>query len=143
MRAYNMCAYHLFQHRRGRRPMWTYSHSLETPASADAIFALYADVASWPRWDSGLERLELDGPFASATEGTMFLFGQEPLRMRLKSVTPGRGFEDETPLPDAGVVVRARHCLEPLGQGGTRITHIVNIDGPGADALGPTIGPAI
>jgi hypothetical protein len=123
--------------------MWTYTHRLETTASADAIFALYADATTWPDWDAGLERMELDGPFVAGTTGTMFAFGQEPLRMRLKTVDAGRGFEDETPVPGAGVVVRVRHCLEPLSQGGTLITYTVTIDGPAADTVGPTLGPAI
>lgn len=123
--------------------MWTYAHSLTTTASADAILALYADVATWPAWDAGLDRLELDGPFAAGTTGTMFATGQQPLRIRLKTVDAGRGFEDETPVPDAGVVVRVRHCLEPVGQGGTLITHTVTIHGPASDTVGPQIGPAI
>ena len=123
--------------------MWTYTHSLETSASADAIFALYADVATWPTWDASLERMELEGPFAAGTRGTMVMQGQDPLPMRLVAVDAGRGFEDETPVPDAGVVVRVLHRLEPVRGGGTVITHTVTIDGPAADAVGPTIGAAI
>jgi hypothetical protein len=123
--------------------MWSYAHSLETSASAKAVFALYADVATWPAWDAGLERVELNGPFAAGTSGTIVVVGQVPLRMRLVSVEAGRGFEDETPVPGAGVVVHVRHCLEPLAQGGTRITHLVSIDGPAADTVGPQLGPAI
>jgi hypothetical protein len=73
----------------------------------------------------------------------MVVSGQEPLGMRLVAVDAGRGFEDETPVPDAGVVVHVRHCLEPLPHGGTRITHVVSIYGPAADAVGPHLGPAI
>jgi hypothetical protein len=123
--------------------MWTYTHSLETSASAEAIFALYADVATWPSWDASLERMTLDGPFAAGTRGVMYLSGQDPLPMRLVAVVDGLGFEDETPVPDAGVVVRVVHRLEPLHSGGTVITHVVTIDGPAADAVGPTLGPAI
>jgi hypothetical protein len=123
--------------------MWTYTHAIETTAAAEAIFALYADTGSWPEWDAGLERMALNGPFATGTTGSMTLRGQEPMAMRLAWVEAGRGFEDETPIPGADAVVRVRHTLEPLGEGGTRITHALTIDGPAANALGPTIGPAI
>jgi uncharacterized protein YndB with AHSA1/START domain len=123
--------------------MWTVEHSLETSADPETIFALYRDVAAWPRWDAGLERMQLDGPFAVDTTGTMVIAGQEPLRMRLTWVEDGRGFEDETPIPGADVVVRVRHSLEPLDRGGTRITHTLSIDGPNADSLGPNLGRAI
>jgi hypothetical protein len=123
--------------------MWSVEHSLDTSASPETIFDLYRDVDGWPRWDAGLERMELDGPFAVGTTGTMVVAGQPPLRMRLAWVEAGRGFEDETPIPDAGVVVHVRHALQPLEHGGTRITHTLVIDGPNADTVGPTIGPAI
>lgn len=123
--------------------MWTVTHTRETSASAEAIFARYADVATWPEWDAGLERMTLDGPFATGTTGTMVVRGQDPLLMRLVAVAPGRGFEDETSVAGAGVVVRVRHQLDPLDRGGTLITHVVTIDGPAADTVGPTLGAAI
>jgi Polyketide cyclase / dehydrase and lipid transport len=123
--------------------MWTYTHSLETTASPDAVFALFKDVDTWPEWNAGLERMVLDGPFATGTNSTMFVAGQDPLVARLVWVKEGRGFEDETPIPDAGVVVRVRHCLEPLSDGGALITYAATLDGPAADTLGPTLGAAI
>jgi hypothetical protein len=123
--------------------MWTVEHTIATIASAETVFALYRDVATWPRWDAGLERLDLDGPFAVDTTGTMVVAGQAPLRLRLAWVEDGRGFEDETTIPGADVVVRVRHRLQPLEQGGTRITHTLSIEGPGADTVGPQLGPSI
>jgi Polyketide cyclase / dehydrase and lipid transport len=123
--------------------MWSVEHSLDTRARPATVFDLYRDVAGWPRWDAGLERMQLDGPFAVGTTGTMVVAGQPPLRLRLVWVEEGRGFEDETTIPDAGVVVHVRHELQPLEHGGTRITHTLSVQGPNADTLGPTIGPAI
>lgn len=123
--------------------MWTYDYSAETTADPDAIFDLFRDVTSWPRWNAGVESMELDGPFAAGTTGTMKVPGQDPLRMRLVWVEPGRGFEDETDIPGAGIVVRVRHALAALDRGRTRITYGVTIDGPAAEALGPVLGPQI
>ncbi|HEY6783114.1 MAG TPA: SRPBCC family protein [Candidatus Dormibacteraeota bacterium] len=123
--------------------MWTYDYSAETVAEPEAIFDLFRDVATWPRWNPGVESMELDGAFAAGATGTMKTPGQDPLRMRLLSVEDGRGFEDETEIPGAGVVVRVRHALSTLSDGRTKITYGVTIDGPAADAVGPEIGPEI
>src|SRR2546422_8128367 len=123
--------------------MWSYEHSVETSAGATTVFAIFEDVGTWAEWNTGVERMELNGRFAAGTTGTMFMPGQDPLAFRLIWVTEGQWFEDETEIADAGVIVRVRHSLEILSQGGTRITCAANIDGPAADAVGPSIGPAI
>ena len=123
--------------------MWSTEYSGETTATADQIFRLFESVDTWHTWNAGVERMELDGAFAAGTTGTMFVPDQDPLTFRLVWVEESRGFEDETEIPDAGVIVRVRHWLEPLGQGGTRITYRCVIDSPGGDKLGRNIGPAI
>src|SRR5579885_966594 len=123
--------------------MWEYEHSIETAARPEAIFALYADVATWPRWDDGIADLRLYGPFAVGTPGVLTPKGQDPLPFRLSAVWPDRGFADETEIPGAGLLLRFVHTLTPLGDGRTRITHRVEIDGPAAGTLGPEIGPGI
>ncbi|MGD0195393.1 MAG: SRPBCC family protein [Candidatus Dormibacteria bacterium] len=123
--------------------MWTYDCSAETSARPDVIFDLFRDVSTWPRWNAGVESMDLDGPFVAGTTGTMKVPGQDPMRMRLTAVDTGRGFEDETEIPGAGVVVRVRHALTVLDNGRTRIDYGATIDGPAADTLGPIIGPDI
>ena len=66
---------------------------------------------------------------------------QSRLRFRLVWVEPGRGFEDETELPDAGVLVRVRHLLEPAGDGHTRITYACSVEGP--EEFGAAVGTAV
>jgi hypothetical protein len=123
--------------------MWTYEHSLETRVRAETIFEILRDVERWPEWNPGVERIDLDGPFATGTAGVMVIPDQGSLSFRLVWVGEGRGFEDETAIPGADVVVRVRHSLEPLAAGGTRITYRATVEGPAADALGPEIGPAV
>ncbi len=123
--------------------MWTDEHSQTTSAGIAEIFPLLRDVASWPEWNEGVESITLEGPFAAGTRGVMAIPGQEPLSFRLIWVEPEQGFEDETDVPDAGVVVRVRHTVEPLPEGGSRITYRATIDGPAADEVGPQIGPGI
>ncbi len=53
--------------------MWSKEYSAESTASAEALFAILADVAGWPQWNAGVERVELNGPFAAGTTATMVL----------------------------------------------------------------------
>src|SRR3984893_4431422 len=86
--------------------MWTYENSIETAASAEAIFEILRDVSRWHEWNQGVERIDLDGPFATGTAGVMVIPDQGSLSFRLAWVGQARGLEDETEIPDAEVVVR-------------------------------------
>lgn len=117
--------------------MWTHEHAVETTASPAAVFARYADVATWPAWDRGMELVELDGPFATGSAGRMRPAGFETLPFTLAWVEDGVGFTDETPF--MGHVLRFVHRLEPLAAGGTRVVHRVEIEGPAAGEIGPNV----
>lgn len=45
--------------------------------------------------------------------------------------------------PCSCVPLLFRHTLTPLDGGGTRVTHQLEISGPGADKVGPELGPQI
>lgn len=123
--------------------MWTYEHSIETAAKAETIFEILRDTSRWSEWNSGVERIDLNGPFGTGTEGVMVIPEQGSLPFRLAWVGEGQGFEDETDIPGAEVLVRVRHSLEPLAAGGTRITYRATVEGARADTLGLEIGPAV
>ncbi|GHC88045.1 SRPBCC family protein [Streptomyces flavofungini] len=120
--------------------MWDYEYSLETTASPEAVWALYADTTSWPKWDSGLESMQLDGPLAAGTTGTLVPKGQGTLPFTVSEATPHRSFTDETQLGE--LTLRFIHTLEPSGNI-TKVTHRVEIDGPAADHVGPEMGPKV
>jgi hypothetical protein len=118
---------------------FSYTHAVEADVSADAVWSLYDDVATWPSWDAQAELITREGPFAEGATGTMKFRDQTPLTYRLTKVEPQREFVDETPLGD--IVVRVSHRLEPLGTGRLRITYAVDIDGPKEQT--EQVGPAI
>jgi Polyketide cyclase / dehydrase and lipid transport len=118
---------------------YSYTHSVETNVTPQAIWALYEDVTTWPSWDPQAERITRDGPFQAGTTGTMTFIGQEPLAYRLAKVEPLREFVDETPV--GSLVVRVSHILDPLRNGGSRITYSAEIDGPEDEAQ--QVGPMI
>jgi uncharacterized protein YndB with AHSA1/START domain len=121
--------------------MWEYEHSQETTATPDALWRHWSDMAAWPQWNAGIEKLEVDGPFAVGTTFTMTPPGEDPIRMRLVEIVPGELFTDEA---DGGdFVVRTEHRLERLSAGRTRVVYRTEITGPAADQIGPEVGPAI
>ena len=121
--------------------MWEYEHSVGTTVPAEALWRHWSDVAAWPAWNEGIEKIEIDGPFQAGTGFVMTPPGAEPIPMRLTEVVPGELFTDEM---DGGeFVVRTVHRLEPAGDGQTRITYRTEISGPAADQIGPELGPAI
>lgn len=118
--------------------MWTTSATAQTTASVERVWAVYLDVANWPRWDRGLASYRLDGPFATDTAGYLQPVGGPELPFTLALVEDGHSFIDRTPIgPDAAII--GRHELTPLA-GGTQITHIIEIDGPDADQLAEAMG---
>jgi hypothetical protein len=115
---------------------FSYEHSVEGPASAETVWALWSDVSRWTEWDESLESVTLSGPFAEGSGGTMTIKGQGAIPFTLTSVDPGIGFVDETSVP--GALLRFTHRVERLASG-VRVTHSVVIEGPAAEVLGPVV----
>src|SRR6188768_922386 len=118
---------------------YSYTHTVVSDATPQAIWALYEDVTTWPDWDAQAERITRDGPFQAGTTGTMKFIGQEPLAYRLAKVQPQHEFVDETPV--GPLIVRVSHVVDPLPDGRSRITYRAEIDGPEAEAQ--QVGPMI
>ncbi|ADP80049.1 SRPBCC family protein [Pseudofrankia inefficax] len=121
--------------------MWEYEHSVETTATPEALWRHWSDMAAWPEWNDGIEKIEVGGPFAVGTRFTMTPPGDDPIEMRLVEITPGELFTDEM---DAGdFVVRTEHRLERVDGGRTRVVYRTEITGAAAEQVGPQLGPAI
>jgi uncharacterized protein YndB with AHSA1/START domain len=121
--------------------VWTKEYSADSTASPERLFAILEDTDSWPEWNAGVERIEMDGPFTAGTTATMVLPDKTRLRFRVVWVERGRGFEDETEVPETGVLVRVRHVLQPLADRHTRISYTCVVDGP--NEIGAEIGAAV
>lgn len=121
--------------------MWATEQSIETMASPEGIWQLWSDVGRWPQWNADLDRAELSGPFAAGSMVTMFPRQQDPIELRIAEALEPERFVDEAHLGD--VVVRTTHRVERLEGDRSRIVYAMEITGPGADTLGPQIGPEI
>jgi len=117
--------------------MWTDSTSIATTASPQALWRLFEDVAGWTKWNAGIERIALNGPFASGSTLAMKPPGMDAFHSTLRDVRPHEGFVDETVLEDTRFLVS--HELQPLPGGGTRVTYAIRVEGPEARTLGPLV----
>ena len=105
--------------------MWECEHIAETSASPDEVWRHWSDLAKWPQWNDGIEKMQIDGPFAAGTTFTMTPPGDEPIRMRLTEITHGELFTDE--MDGGDFTVRTVHRLEPAADGRTRIIYRTEI----------------
>jgi uncharacterized protein YndB with AHSA1/START domain len=121
--------------------MWSNEASVQTSASPEQIWRLWADVESWPDWNDEIERIELIGDFESGSRILMTPFGEEQVELVIAELDEPEMFVDEVDLGD--VVVRTTHSARRLGPGRTRVTYRMEITGAAADVVGPEIGPQI
>ena len=120
--------------------MWTTEYRAETTASAEQVWAALRDLHSGIPLGPNSDTFELHGPFAVGTEVSVTPQGQDTLRSRIVELEPGRVYADRTEF--GGIVLTFRHTLEALPTG-TAVTHRLEIDGDGADQVGPELGPQI
>jgi uncharacterized protein YndB with AHSA1/START domain len=114
--------------------MWLDEASIDTSATPDRVWALWADPAGWHQWNAGVARIEMHGPFATGSQFTMHLPSQDTFTSTLKEVRPGEEFTDETLVGETRVIVR--HRLGPLDGGGTRISYTTVVIGKDEEAIG-------
>jgi hypothetical protein len=68
----------------------------ETKASPEKLWAVYADVAGWPRWNKAVSEAHLDGGFVSGAAGTFTVIVGVAFRtwpFHLENVEPLRRFD--------------------------------------------------
>jgi putative intracellular protease/amidase/uncharacterized protein YndB with AHSA1/START domain len=122
--------------------MWSVEHSVETAAAPEAVWRRYRDVGTWPEWNGAVESVRLDGEFAAGTAGTLTPPDQGPLPFRVISATENKGYISETDIAET-VALRLASRLTPLPDGGTRITHRVELHGTAAPYFAQSFGPVL
>jgi uncharacterized protein YndB with AHSA1/START domain len=118
--------------------MWTHEEAIETSATPQRVWTLFADVANWPRWNAGIEHITLHGAFASGARFSMQLpDGGPSLDSTLAEVEPGSHFTDETQVD--GACVRVQHQIIAVRPDCTRIVYRTTVTGPQAEQWGPMV----
>lgn len=95
-------------------------------APTTAFFARWADVATWPEWNTDTEWVRLDGPFAQGATGTLRPKGGPKVRFVVARLTD-REFVDVSRL--FGARLTFAHEVA-VADGRTTVTVTVSIDGP-------------
>lgn len=114
-------------------------HTLETTATPENIWALWADVARYPEWDGGTEWARLDGGFKAGNHGELKPVGGRAAAFTITEMVEGRSFSDLIGLPFARL--RFHHSMEPTGMG-ARLTHRIEVEGLLAWIWARRLGPA-
>lgn len=121
--------------------MWTYEHSVESDATREAIWDLWADVENWGAWNADIASTRISGPFEPGAEIVMTPAADDPVHLLVAETTVNELFVDEARFD--GLHLRTMHRLSQGEELRTRVTYRMEITGPGADELGPQIGPVV
>jgi hypothetical protein len=121
----------------GPRLLMQIQHSVLVSATPARLFALYADVRNWNRWDPDTKASHIDGPFQTGTKGSLTPTKGNTVPMLLTSVVPNCSFTAEAKIPLFRMVFE--HELLPAN-GATEVVHRVSFSGALAFLLGRFIG---
>lgn len=120
--------------------MWTNEYTAISPLSArpiwEALKALHEGRLSY----EGSDTFVLHGPFAQGTRVSVTPAGQETFESVIVDLVDNVTYADETSFGDLKLLFR--HTLKPV-DGGTQVTHRLEISGPSAGDVGPGLGPQI
>jgi len=121
--------------------MWVHEHVGQTSATAESVWKVLRNLDEWSTWDTSMEWVRLEGPFAIGSTVVMKPIGQdEPINSVITAIVANERYADETQFE--GVTLRFSHSLSATHHG-TRVTHRLEIDGPACDQIAPALGPAI
>jgi hypothetical protein len=121
--------------------MWTTEYTAGTNAPASEVWSALRDLHSGTPLGPSSDLFELHGPFAVGTTLTVTPQGQEAMTSEIVELEPERVYADRTAFGELALTFR--HTLTARADGGTDVTHTLEIDGAGADAVGPELGPQI
>src|SRR5664279_2759535 len=104
------------------------SARVSSPASPAAFFARWADMATWPEWNSGTEWVTLDGDFVQGATGTLKPKGGPKVRFVVERLVPGEELVDVSRL--VGARLTFAHRVEAKAEGGSDVSVDVTLTGP-------------
>ena len=93
-----------------------------------AFFDRWADMATWPQWNTDTEWVRLDGPFRTGATGTLKPKGGPATRFVISSLVPGHEFTDVSLL--LGARLTFQHLVAVDAGGSTTISVRVTLAGP-------------
>jgi hypothetical protein len=98
----------------------------DSTATPDYFFARWADMATWPEWNSDTEWVRLDGPFATGSTGVLKPKGGPKVKFAIGSLTDSE-FVDVSLL--FGAKLTFAHAIHAAG-GRTTVAVVISMTGP-------------
>jgi uncharacterized protein YndB with AHSA1/START domain len=116
---------------------WTIESVREAEVDPAAVWALYADPATWSQWGHNATWARADGPLVEggfvdvrAGYGTVY-------HCRIRRLEPGRALE--LIVKPAGLTIINVYEVAPTAAGGARVRHAFEISGPIASLVRPAL----
>jgi hypothetical protein len=121
--------------------MAQHGRSRDTSASPKTIWRVWSEPRTWQEWNPNVQRMEMNGPFASWTTGVMHTPAGQHHQIQLTNVQPGKSFDLETRV--IPLTHFTFHCEVEPGSKGSRISQSLRVSGPLAFVFGPLAGERI
>jgi hypothetical protein len=101
---------------------------ITTDVLPQAFFERWADMATWPQWNTDTEWVRLDGPFRAGATGQLKPKGGPTTRFVITSLVPGREFTDVSLL--LGARLTFQHLVDVDSSSRTTVSVQVTVAGP-------------
>lgn len=122
--------------------MAVHRSSMEADAPPEVVWRVWSDPIHWPEWNPDVAEMSLEGPFAQGSGATMRTRAGRTHRMTIVEVSAPRRFVLSTRVAP-GMRLRFECTVEPIGEGRSRISQGVEMQGPMGALAGRRAGPKI
>ncbi|EJF87469.1 hypothetical protein ME1_01071 [Bartonella vinsonii subsp. arupensis OK-94-513] len=123
---------------------WTHSEEINTQASAEQIWAMWQDVATWPCWDHELEWVELPSAFKTGAVGQMKPKKGPKVTFTLDKVIKNVCFSNYAKLPFTRIIFDHEYISSTKSDSSkNKIRHTVTMSGLFSPLFGVLIGSKI
>jgi len=120
--------------------MWTNEYTAISQLPAAAIWNALKAVHEGRLTYEGCDHFVLHGPFAKGSRVSVTPVGQGTFESTIVDLVENVTYADQTMFE--GTTLLFRHTLTSV-EGGTQVTHRLEISGPSAAEVGPELGPQI
>ncbi|HCF8137971.1 SRPBCC domain-containing protein [Klebsiella pneumoniae] len=114
--------------------VWNKSFELNVSSPPAKIWQAFIDTANWNQWNSGVNSIQIEGPFVTGTWFSMELPEGDIIRSQLVDVVEEKYFIDETWVGET--LVKVEHRIEALHPGQSKLIYAISTQGPDAQAFG-------
>lgn len=113
--------------------MFSYENSIRGGVNITKLWGLYSDVNYWHEWDLDIQKVKLEGEFATGTKGTLFINDLPPLPFTLDEVEQNNKFVVKSVIGE--ISVQFGHFIIDEGNSEYTIKHTVTITGASEEQL--------